>query len=470
MQRVTTQANAITDPFPEDDPAAAGPAPDNEPQPDPAADREAQADTAPDNGPKADAAPDGEEQSEPASDAQPAPGGADGEQHRSSRGRHRSPLWAKLAISAGVLLMLLSGGAIAASRMIIHEATSNIVQTTLLEGEAAAPPRPSGQQIDGALNLLLVGIDVRPGWDSGARSDTIMIMHIPASHDQAYMISIPRDWRVPIPSNPELRFRGRTDKINAAFAFGYQGEGTETQKRARGVSLLAQTLHRQTGLTFNGAAIIDFQGFEAVVRELDGVDMCVDQRASSIHLGYDRNGNIVPISFDEDSHRVFDIPPGGHRVVHEIGCRRMSAKLALDYARIRYGLPKTDYDRQRHQQQLIKAIGEEATSKGVLTDLGKLNRVIAAAGKAFVLDTQGVPLADFLFTLRGVTANDAVVLKTNGGSYNGMEINGISYESMSEESMAMLHSARDGKLPEFVLAHPDVRQDAVPRAAGDTDG
>jgi LCP family protein required for cell wall assembly len=317
-------------------------------------------------------------------------------------------------------------------------------------------PGPTGKKIEGALNLLLVGIDVRPDWDAGARSDTIMIVHIPASHDQAYLISIPRDWRVPIPANPETNYRGGTDKINAAFEFGYRGGGTEIEKRARGFKLLARTLNKQTGITFNGAALIDFQGFQAVIRALGGVDMCIDQRASSIHYAYDRKGKIVPIKFDEASRRVFDLPPGGKVVVHEVGCRPMSAELALDYARIRYGLPKTDYDRQRHQQQLIKAIVKKATSAGVLTDLGKINRVITAAGKAFILDTQGVSITDFLFTLRGVAANDMVVLKTNQGNFAEVKINGISYQKLTAESMDMLRAARDGKLGEFVRTHPGV--------------
>ena len=370
------------------------------------------------------------------------------------KGRCRAPLWAKLALSIGATLTMLSGTAIVATQLLIRQATSNIAQTTLIDDEAAAGG--GAKNISGAVNLLLVGIDVRPGWNNGARSDTIVIVHIPATHDQAYLISIPRDWRVEISANPVSGYGGGTDKINAAFAFGYQGEGTEIQKRARGVALLARTLHQQTGLTFNGAAIIDFQGFEAVIRELGGVDMCVDQRAESIHLGYDPAGKLTHISFNEKTKKVYNIPPGGRRVVHEVGCRRMSADLALDYARIRYGLPNTDYDRQRHQQQLIQAIAKEATSKGVLTDLRKLNRVIAAAGKAFVLDTQGVRIEDFLFTLKGVAANDLVVLKTNRGTYNGRKINGTSFEFMSNESMQMLHSARDGTLAEFVLAHPDV--------------
>ncbi|MEV4627412.1 LCP family protein [Micromonospora sp. NPDC049523] len=353
----------------------------------------------------------------------------------------------------------MSGGAYALTQVAIDKATSKITQATLLDGEAVAVPAtpgPAGKKIDGPLNLLLVGIDVRPGWDAGARADTIMIVHIPASHDQAYLVSIPRDWRVPIPANPETNYRGGTDKINAAFEFGYRGEGTELQKRARGFKLLARTLNKQIGITFNGAALIDFQGFQSVIRELGGVDMCIDQRASSIHLAYDRNGKLVPIKFNEATHRVFDVPPGGKVVVHEVGCRPMSAELALDYARIRYGLPKTDYDRQRHQQQLIKAIAKKATSAGVVTNPAKIGRVITAAGKAFILDTQGVSIEDFVFTLKGVAANDMAVLKTNQGNFAEVKINGISYQRLTDESMEMLHAARDGTLDEFVRTHPAV--------------
>jgi anionic cell wall polymer biosynthesis LytR-Cps2A-Psr (LCP) family protein len=365
------------------------------------------------------------------------------------RGR-RDPLWARLAVVFGALLMLLSGGTLVGSRILIGQATSDITQATLLDGKAVA-----GRNINGAINLLLVGIDAR-SWnvESGARADSILIAHIPATHDQAYLVSVPRDWRVAILPYEKSGYAGGTDKINAAFAKAYEGGGTEIEKRGRGVSLLAETLHQQTGITFNGAAIIDFQGFLAVIKELGGVQMCIDQRAQSIHLAYNREGKLVNIEFDERTKQVYGIPPGGHRVVHEVGCRRMNAQLALDYSRIRYGLPNTDYDRQKHQQQLIKAIAKEATSNGVVTDLGKLNRVISAAGKAFVLDTGGVPIADFMFTLKGVAANDLVMVKTNNGTYNGKRINGVSYEFMSDESMAMLHAVRDGTLAQFLLTHP----------------
>lgn len=371
------------------------------------------------------------------------------------RRRPRDPLWARLLVIFGAVLMMGGGASAVLTRVAINQATSNITTANLIGGDAAAR-RPGGSTIKGPINILMVGIDVRPtgGADAGARSDTIVILHIPASHDQGYLVSIPRDWRVPIPPYPKTGFRGWTTKINAAFDEGYRGGGTELEKRGRGVDLLAQTINKQTGITFNGAAIIDFGGFEAVVHALGGVDMCVDQRAHSIHLAHDRNGRIVRVWFDDKAKRVRGIPPGGEPLVHEKGCRRMSAQLALDYSRIRYGLKNTDYDRQRHQQQLIKAIAKKATSSGVLTDPGKLNRVISAAGKAFVLDTNNVPAQDFLFTLKGLAANDLVMVKTNGGTYNSVKVDGQSFEALSPESLAMLSAIRDGTLADFLITRP----------------
>lgn len=368
--------------------------------------------------------------------------------------RRKHPLWARLAIIVGAVLMVTSGTVIVGSRLLISQVTSDITQTTLIDGAAGAAARAKGNNIDGPVNLLLVGLDERAGSDEeGARSDTIIILHIPASHDQAYLVSIPRDTRVAIPPYPKSGYGGGTAKVNAAFAVGYEGPGTELEKRARGFDLLAKTVHALTGITFNGAAIIDFPGFESVVTELGGVDMCVDTRAESIHIGVTTDGKLVRGWYKEGA-GIQGLPPGAKPLVHEKGCRRMSAIEALDYARIRKSLPDGDYGRQRHQQQLIKAIGKEATSAGVLTDPGKLNRVIKAAGKAFVLDTQGVPIEDFLFTFRGLAAHDLILVRTNAGEFASETIGGQAYEALTPETMRMLAAVRDGTLPRFLMANP----------------
>ncbi|MFC0528754.1 LCP family protein [Phytohabitans kaempferiae] len=366
--------------------------------------------------------------------------------------RHKAPLWAKVAVVLGALLMVTSGAVIVGSRLLISRVTSDITRATLIEGVAGAGA--GGNDIDGPVNLLLVGLDEREGRDEeGARSDTIIILHIPASHDQAYLVSIPRDARVDVPAYPKNGYAGGTTKINAAFAAGYEGPGTELEKRARGFDLLAKTINSRTGITFNGAAIIDFPGFEAVVEELGGVDMCVDTRAESIHIGVTPEGELVRGWYQEDV-GLQGLPPGAKPLVHETGCRRMSAIEALDYARIRKSLPDGDYGRQRHQQQLLKAIGKEATSKGMLIDPGRLDRVIKAAGKAFVLDTQGVPVEDFLFTFRGLAANDLVLVKTNAGEFASETIDGQSFEHLTPDTMRMLSAVRDGSLPGFLMANP----------------
>lgn len=380
------------------------------------------------------------------------PAGASKRSGGSSRSRkptrRADPLWARLLVVFGALLMMASGGTIVGGKLLIGRYTAGVPQQDLL-GVAGG-----GGTIDGAINMLLVGLDERPNQNptEHVRSDTIVILHIPKSHDQAFLVSIPRDARVSIPPYPKTGFAGEATKINAAFAYGHQGPGTQQEKRARGVELLALTLRQLAGIKFTGAAIIDFQGFEKILHVLGGVYMCVERRAQSIHLAYDSNGILRRVWYDDVRGVVRDIPPGGHVVVHEPGCRHMSPQLALDYSRIRKGLPNGDYDRQRHQQQLLKAIVKEAMSKGTLTDPAKLDRVMKAAGQAFTLDTQSIPIEDFIFTLKGVAANEMVLVKTNAGKVNTLP--GTSDELLSPESMEMLAAVRDERLFQFLSTHP----------------
>jgi LCP family protein required for cell wall assembly len=367
--------------------------------------------------------------------------------------RRRDPLWARICVVVGALLMMASGGVIVAGKLLLGRATSSVTRQNLL-GDAGVR---GAANIGGAIDILMVGLDQRPATpEEQVRADTIVILHVPASHDQAYLVSLPRDTRVRIPQYDKTGFRGATDRINSAFAYGYEGSGTEQEKRARGVELLAHTIRDLTGIQFKAAAIIDFVGFEAVLKELGGVTMCIERRAESIHLAQNSAGNIVRVWYDDVAGKVRGIPTGYHPVVYEPGCnQRLDAIHALDYARIRKGecCPNGDYDRQRHQQQLLKAIMKESTSTGVLTDPRKLLRVTQAAGKAFILDTQGVPIEDFVFTLKSVTSNSLILVKTNAGRIN--TIPGTAEEMLSEDSIQMLRAVRDGRLLDFLATHPE---------------
>jgi LCP family protein required for cell wall assembly len=355
--------------------------------------------------------------------------------------RRKDPLWAKLTLIFGAVLMMASGAGIAGSKVLINSATGAVTQTDLIGG-AKKSDAEGGNSLDGPIDLLLLGVDARKRWAvDDLHADTIIVLHIPASHDQAYLVSIPRDTEMTVPPFGKSRYAGGTAKATEAFFHGAQNGGGWTG----GAQLMAQTLKNATGISFDGAAIIDFNGFKSVIDALDGVHMCVDQRVKSHHMAW-VDGK--PEWLDE-ARRTGRMKP----IWHEVGCKDMEGWEALDFARQRYGLKNGDYDRQRHQQQLIKAIAKKAGSSGVLTNPLKVNSLIKAAGKAFVLDTGGVPVADFMFTLKGVAANDLVLLRTNNGTFAG---NANGRETISPLSKEMFAAVRQDRLGDFIIANPAV--------------
>jgi LCP family protein required for cell wall assembly len=374
------------------------------------------------------------------------PGGGDsrtgGKGPAKKRSRRKDPLWARLTVIFGAVLMLSSGVAIVGTKVLIGQATGDIAQRNLL-GDAGKTDAEGGASLDGPIDMLLLGVDARERWAADdVRSDSIIILHIPASHDQAYLISIPRDTEAQIPPFKKSGFTGGTDKINAAFQAGARnGGGWEG-----GAQLMAQTIKRLTGVSFDGAAIINFGGFKNVIDTLGTVKICVSHEVKSKHMSF-VDGKPM---WNADAKKTGkSMTP----VVHKKGCQEMEGWAALDYARQRYGLPGGDYDRQQNQQQLIKAMARKATDGGMLTNPAKMNSLIKAAGKAFVLDTGGVPIENFIFTMRGVTANELTMLKTNNGSFNG---NGNNREALSAETMEMFEAIKQDKLAEFVFTHPQV--------------
>ncbi|MEU5788620.1 LCP family protein [Micromonospora purpureochromogenes] len=358
------------------------------------------------------------------------------------RTKRKDPLWARLTVIFGAVLMMTSGIAIVGSKALISQATGSIAQKNLLGG-AGKTDAEGGADLDGPIDMLLLGVDARERWAADdVRADSIIVLHIPASHDQAYMISIPRDTEAQIPAFKKSGYAGGTDKINAAFQAGARnGGGWEG-----GAQLMAQTIKNMTGISFDGAAIINFGGFKNVIDTLGSVRICVKHEVQSIHT----------VMVDGKHMWKADAKKTGRPmtpVVYKKGCRQMSGLEALDYSRQRYGLPGGDYDRQQNQQQLIKAMARKATEKGMLTNPVKVNQLIRAAGKAFILDVGDASVANFIFTLRNISASELTMLRTNGGKFNG---NANNREALSPQTLEMFRAVKNDKLGEFVYANPAV--------------
>jgi LCP family protein required for cell wall assembly len=315
--------------------------------------------------------------------------------------------------------------------------------------------------VNGAKNILLIGIDPRPNQNpnDAIRSDSILILHIPSTHDMAFLISIPRDTWVAIPkyNNGKRTYGGGHDKINGAFAEGGYGL-TGKDQRKHGTTLLAATIKQNWGIGFDAAAIVDFVGFQDVVKVLGGVDMYVDVRTISVHIGHDSAGNTkVPFEQRDDPNGGTQLIPirGVTPKVYEVGYQHLAAWEALDFVRQRETLPNSDYDRQRHQQQFIKALLKKIASKEVLGSPGTLNKVLDVVGRAMTIDTGSIDLADWIFAMRGIDGDRMLTLKTNNGGFHAStEHPGA--EALDQTTLDLLTAVRNKNVPAFVSANPSI--------------
>ena len=357
----------------------------------------------------------------------------------------------------GALLTAGSGVAVAGTRALLGTATQTVTQQNLLGETRTEVKRVS---VKGAKTILLVGLDTRPNQDTSepTRSDSIILLHIPADHRSAYLVSLPRDSLVRIPEfdNGKQRYAGGRNKINSAFAYGSRGL-TGDKALTGGFTLLAKTVKNLTGITPDAGAIIDFQGFRKVVDVLGKVCMNVDTTTTSIHIGRnDRTGKIEkPYVTHTDGtidYKVRGVTPN----IYRKGNHCFTPTEALDFVRQRDLLEDDTYDygRQRHQQQFLKAVIKNIMDSG-LDSPTKLPGLLKALGKTMTVDDGGIPLQDWAFALRGIRPEDLVTIKTNNGKFNSENVPGVgSAEILSDTSMDLLKSIKADKVDDFILDNP----------------
>ncbi|MEJ2749054.1 MAG: LCP family protein [Anaerolineae bacterium] len=187
------------------------------------------------------------------------------------------------------------------------------------------------------VNILLMGIDRRPGEAFISRTDTMMIVSIDPAGNRASILSVPRDLYVVIPG------RGR-DRINTAFVYGAAGNNP-----AGGAALSMQTVEYNLGVPISHYVLVDFSAVVQGVDILGGIDVNVpftinDPTFPDMYYGYD------PLY----------IPAG---------LQHMDGALALKYARTRH--VDNDFGRAQRQQQVILAARDKALSLGITGLLAK---------------------------------------------------------------------------------------------------
>jgi len=352
---------------------------------------------------------------------------------------------------AGIALVVLSLVAVAGVALANRYLSGKVPQEPLL------PSEYKGQDISGPINILLLGMDERTGELDLIHADSIIIVHINAAHDHAYLVSMPRDSMVSVPPFPASKFPGQSvAKLTEAFAFGdrtFNAKGgaigdDSAAGRARGVQLLATVLNNLTpggGLKFNAVAILSFDGFQKLVEAMGGIDnMCVDELTRSEH--FDNKGNYVSET-NGNPQKAKTYP---------VGCYPMQPWEALDFVRQRKYLANGDgdYGRQRHQQQFLITVFKQLYSKRTLTDVKKVSGIMDAAGKLLTVDLGGHSPLDWVFSLQNVKSDDLTMIKTNGGKYSSITVGDTSYEQVVPDTKVLLGAVRDDRVEQFLASHP----------------
>ena len=254
----------------------------------------------------------------PATAGAAAPGGGRGGAAGNGTGRRRLRPRRIFAIIGIVIALLLV--AIVGTYFFFN---GKLDRKNVLVGYAGRPAAAAGQ------NWLITGSDSRQGLTgkeeqvlatghdiSGHRSDTVLILHIPAS-GRAVLVSIPRDSYVRIPGHGY-------NKINAAYAYG-------------GPKLLAKTVQNATGLYINHFMGIGFGGLVNVVDAVGGVRMCLPGPMVDPKAGLDLKA----------------------------GCQTLDGAQALGFVRTR-NFAESDLQREQDQRLFLKALLSKMTSLGTI--------------------------------------------------------------------------------------------------------
>ncbi|MEU9830886.1 LCP family protein [Streptosporangium sp. NPDC048047] len=244
-------------------------------------------------------------------------------------------------------------------------------QATVGDPSVTAPEGRRPPAADGTLDILFVGTDSealnpRHRAGTGARSDTMLLIHLPAGRKKATVVSFPRDSLVWIPSCETPGGKpvpARTDMINSAYRKG-------------GLSCAWKTVESLTGIRVDHAMETDFSGFAKLVDALGGVEVTLPR----------------PVVDPKAKVRL----PAGRQM--------LDGRAALGYARVRYALGDgSDLMRVQRQQRLMAALvkkaekltGDPAKLAGFLTEARKWVRT----DPAFDAETMSA-VAESLRTVR----------------------------------------------------------------------
>lgn len=250
-----------------------------------------------------------------------------------------------IAATVVVAMVTLGGGVVYVSSQ-LRAAGIEVFST---DGETFDLPTP--EEINGPINLLLIGSDTREGQGSTAYgpvgaelADVIILLHINEARTNAVALSFPRDLMIAVPEcpNPEggAPYPAKEfSQINATMNNG-------------GPACTLLAVQSLTGIEIPYLAMIDFKGVIAMSEAVGGVDVCVAE----------------PIN---DDYTQLYLDSGEHTLIGEE---------ALAFLRTRHGVGDgSDLSRISNQQVFLTSLVRKLKDEGALTNPFTMFRLGTAA-------------------------------------------------------------------------------------------
>jgi LCP family protein required for cell wall assembly len=302
-----------------------------------------------------------------------------------------------LAARSAAVLIAVSTLAVTGAAWQWQSAKNSLLNTIAALDPNSSDIRDRNAQ-NGDENFLIIGVDSRIGANGeigagdtsiaeGARSDTIMLVNIPANRSRVVAVSFPRDLGI-TPVNcqawdPETgRYgpvydrntgewsdneRPTTSKLNSAYALG-------------GPKCLVKAIQKISGLAINRFMAVDFAGFSAMVDALGGVEVCTTTPLEDTELG---------------------------TVLATAGRQKLDGPTALNYVRARSITTEDngDYGRIKRQQLFLSSLLRSMISTETLFDVSRLNEVVNTfIDDSFVDNIQTRDLVRLGQSLQGMNA------------------------------------------------------------------
>lgn len=235
------------------------------------------------------------------------------------------------------------------------------------------------------INILLLGYG-GGSHDGAYLTDSIITVHIDPKTQKIFLISIPRDIWVKIPTRGE---DGSYSKINAAYQIGlddinYPEKKEEFTGVGGGGKLTEYAVSRVTGLPINSFVGIDFSGFTKSIDTLGGVDIVVEKAFDDYEYPIEQKETescghteteIASLSAQLASPSAaltqLDAFPCRYEHLHfDAGNQHMDGATVLKYARSRHSLQDgTDFGRTQRQRNLLVAVKQKIFSVGFIPQI-----------------------------------------------------------------------------------------------------